>query len=469
MADKPSDKDLLPALLPQNPAPVGGEGQERINKKREQVDRVMEVFLQLLPSNYVSQVMGPFYTIQMQAAAEQIAEFQITAQEAFGDRMYDYTRGEFLFQLLGTLVFPDAPTDGYPDLKGDITYRDFLREMVKLLLAGATKETQEGGLALLSDADFVVIEKVIEARSAKKRVWNEATSTWDLVPGSAWGLDDQFEFEINVSYLDPETGTQRFPENPFVLSENVRIVLRALKPAHSLYEYRHLFTEAFGSLFSDASSWELSNYHYADFRRFCCGAKWVVGDEGETLTDRRLFSDVSREFDQISAGAELVILTGTNSIHSGGTEGTSSSMDRRQVGRYRVEEVRYFPVGDDATPREYTTTPSGLAGTATVSGTDIEDASQDWSLAVEGEVLTFASGPNAGSYRLKTLLGNDGGPVGKATGPATRVRVAPCLLRLDRRMRYVETGQSYTVAVDRLGVQVPREVEKEDATLFFLL
>lgn len=468
MANKPSDKDLLPTLLDQNPAPVGGRGQDRIDKKRQQVDRVMEVFMQLLPSNYVSQVTGPFYTIQMQAAAEQIAEFQLTAQEAFGDRMYDYMRGEFLFQLLGSLVFPDATTDGYPNLKGDITYRDFLREMVKLLLAGATKETQEGGLALLSDAEFEVIEKVIEARHTKKRVWNEATGEWDLVPGSAWGLEDQFEFEVNVSYLDPDTGTQRFPEQPFVLSENVRIVLRALKPAHTLYDYRHLFTESFGTLFSDSASWNLSNYHYADFRRFCCGAKWVAGENGETLTDRRLFSDVTREFDQISAGADLVLLTGPNSIHSGGKEGTSASSDRRQVGRYRVEEVRYFPVGDDATARAYTTTPSGLTGTATVSGTDIEDAAQDWSQAAEGEVLTFADGPNAGSYRLKTLLGNNGGPVGKAAGPATRVRVAPCLLRLDRRMRYAATGQSYTVAVDRLGVQEPRAVQEEDATRFFV-
>lgn len=469
MADKPSDKKILPNMLSQNPAAVGGGGQERINAKRKQVDRVMEVFLQLLPSNYVSQVTGPFYTIQMQAAAEQIAEFQITAQEALGDRMYDYMRGEFLFQLLGTLVFPDATTDGYPDLKGDLTYRDFLREMVKLLLAGATKETQEGGLSLLSDADFEVIEKVIEARHAKKRVMNKVTGQWDVVPGSAWGLDDQFEFEINVSYLDPDTGTQRFPEEPFVLQENVRIVLRALKPAHTLYDYRHLFTEAFGNLFSDSASWDISNYHYEDFRRFCCGAKWVAGENGETLTDRRLFSDVTREFDQISAGAELVVLTGSNSIHSGGTEGTTASTDRQQVGRYRVEEVRYFPVGDDTTARAYTTSPTGLTGTATVSGIDIEDSAQDWSHAVEGEVLTFSNGPNAGNYRLKSLLGNNGGPVGKAVGPATKVRVAPCLLRLDRRMRYAETGQSYTVAVDRLGVQEPHAVAGEDATLFFLL
>lgn len=468
MTHKPTPKDILPRLLTQNPSPVGVESQDRIDKKREQVDSVMQVFYRLLPSNYVSTVTGPFYTIQMQAAAERIAEFQITAQEVFADRAYDYTRSEFLFQLLGTLIFPDANSDGYPDLKGDLTYRDFLREMVKLLLAGATKETQEGGLALLSDADFTLIEKVIAARSVTRQVWNESLGVWETQPGSAWGLDDQFAFEVNVSYLDPITGGQRFPEDPFTLQENVRIVLRALKPAHSIYEYRHLFQETFGAFFTESMSWDLDHYRYEDFRRWCCGVKWVVSDAGQTLADKRLFSDVTRDFGQIRSGAELVVLSGPNSIHVGGTEGTSASTDRRQVGRYKVAEVLYFPVGDDSTARSYVTSPSGLTGVATVSGRDIEDSSQDWSLAVEGEVLTFSDGPNAGSYRLASLLGTDGGPIGVAVGPATRVRVAPCLLRLDRRMKTAATGQSYTLGVDRLGEQVPRTVAGEDVTVFFL-
>ena len=453
MADKPADKSrLLPRVIEQNPAPVDLQGQDRINKRRQQVDRVMEVFLQVLPSNYVSQVTGPLYTVQMQAAAEAIADFQLQAQETFADTFFDYTRSEFLFQILGTLVFPDATTDGYPDLKGDITYRDFLKEMVKLLLGGATKTVQESGLALLSEADFEVVERVIAARSEKKLVWDETQGRWQEVPGSAWGLDDQFVFEVNVSYTDPDTGLQRFPEDPFVLSENARIVLRALKPAHSIYEYRHLFRETFGTLFEATASWDISSYYYEDFRKWCCGAKQITGTAGQTLTDRRLFSDVTRDFGQVAPESVLRITSGSN------------------VGEtFRVEEVRTFPVGDDATPRAYTTSPTGLTGEATVSGDDIEDASQDWSTAVEGEVLTFSAGPNAGSYRLKNLLGTNGGPVGKASGPATRVRVAPCLLRLKTRMRYAVSGQSYTVSVDRLGEQEPQSVDGEDATVFFLL
>lgn len=468
MADKPASKTLLPGLLAQNPSPVGKSGQDRITTKREQVDRIMEVFLQLLPSNYVSQVQGPFYTIQFQAAAEAIADFQITAQEVFSDADYDYIRGEFLFQLLGSLVFPDAATDGYPTLAGDLTYREFLRRMVLLLLKGATKDAVEGGLDLLSDATFSVIEKVVEARAATKRVWNKTTGRWETQPGSAWGLDDQFEFEINVEYTDPETGLQRFPVDPLILQENVRIVMRALKPAHTLYEYRHLFRETFSQFFSASHSWNLDTYYYEDFRKFCCGAKQVVGSAGVTWADRSLFSDTTREFDQISPGAELTVLSGPNGIHAGGQEGTVASTDRRHIGRYRVKEILAFPVGTDSTARPYTTS-GGLAGTATVTGDVIEDPNQDWSQAVEGETLTFSEGPNAGTYRLKMVLGNNGGPVGEAVGPGTKVRVALSLLRLEQRMRQTTMGQQYNVAVDRLGVQEPRQVSGEDVSLFFVL
>ena len=102
MADQPVDKTLLPSLVPQNPAPFEQDSQGRKNVVRSQVDRIMEVFLQVLPSNYVSQVSGPFYTIQLQSIAERIADFQITAQEVMADSVFDYTRSEVLYQITDT-------------------------------------------------------------------------------------------------------------------------------------------------------------------------------------------------------------------------------------------------------------------------------------------------------------------------------------------------------------------------------
>ena len=449
---KPPDKTLLPDLVSQNPAPVA-DSQDRKNKVRDQVDRIMQIFMQLVPSNYVSQVTGPFYTLQYQAIAERIADFQITAQETFADSVYDYTRPEFLYQILGALVFPDAPTEGWPTIHGDLSYREFLKRMVVLLLQGATPKTIKEGVELLTDATVTVIEKGIVARKLKGL--------------SPWGEDDEFSFEVSV---EKQAGTikvgeetvilDKFPDDPITLVSNVKIVMQALKPAHTLYDFRFLFSDSFSHLFSESYTWDYRVYHYEDFRRYCLGIERVDGTAGETLVDRTLFSDPTRDFWSILPGAVLTVTNGPNAASVAGNE--------QYPGKYRVEEVRAFPVGDDPVPRAYTTT-GGLSGTATVSGDVIEDPLQDWGVATEGEILTFMAGPNAGRYRLKTLMGLNGGDVGKAVGPATKVRVSHSILRLVVRMPKTTTGQSYSVTVDRLGVQRPHFVVGEDATSMFLL
>jgi len=461
MANQPRDKNLFPSSIPQNPSLLG-DSQDRKNAVRSQVDRIMAAFMKVLPSNYVSQVSGPFYNLQFQSAAEEIANIQILAQETMADAFTDYTRPEYLWQIIGSLVFPDAKTDGWPDIEGDLTYREFLQRMVLLLLQGAKPDVIKDGIELLTDATVEVIERGIEARKLKGK--------------SAWGSDDQFTFEINIS---EEAGTveidgediplYRFPtEDPFTLARNAQIVLRALKPGHTLYDYRHLFFDSFKHLFTDTWSSEFTTYYYQDFRRFWLGAKCVTGTEGKTLLDRALFSDASRDFTSIQPGAILTILDGHNSEHISDNDGTPVHLDEDYTGNFRVDEVLFFPVGDDAVPRTYTTSPTGLSGTATITGDVLEDPSQHWENAVEGEILTFTVGPNSGFYRLKTLVGTFGGPVGFADGPATKVKIAPSILRLQRRMSQSVDSQAYKVEVDRLGMQTPRRVESEDATVFFI-
>lgn len=473
MADTPQSKNLLPGLLEQNPSPWEKDSQDRKRKVQEQVERVMTVFRQLVPSNYVSQVPGPFYLTQFQAAAEQLAEFQTAAQEVFADSLYDYTRSEVLYQILGDLVFPDAKTIGYPEIEGDLSYRTFLQRMVGLLLMGATASVQKAGVELLTTAVVEILEKGVEARKLLVRGEDGL-----LHSTSAWGPEDAFTFEINISHLagtvqigDVTVPLYGFPNDPFTLQRNVYLVLRALKPAHALYDYRHLFRDAFGTLFSDAYRYDLSTYYYQDFRRYWMGATRVAGTGGITWTDRSLFSDHTRDFSSIRPGATLTILTGQNSIHAGGLEGTPASSDMAHVGRFQVLEVLAFPQNQTVL-RQYVTTPTGLTGYASVQGDMVTDTAQlNWHTVVEGEVLTFLVGPNAGSYRIKTVLGQHGGPAGNPLvgAQATGIRVAPSILRLRRRMGFSTTGQSYEVQVDRLGMQIPRLASQEDATEQFFL
>lgn len=432
MSNGDDERKLSPISIRQNPYPAKETGQQFEKAVRAQVENILAEFKRLLPSNYVSYMTGPYYMVQFQAVAEILSRFQVVAQEVYEDTDYDFTRPEFLWEILCSYVFPRGTTEGIPEIPGDISYRDFLKSMVLLLLRGAKPDVVQEGIELLTDADIEIIEKSLHIDN----------------PISAWTRQNQYEFEINVSV---DGGTD-FPDEPFVLMENVRLVLDALKPAHALYEYRHLFRESFEDTIDDEPSWNISSYYYEDWRRFCAGTKEIVSSFGETLTNRRFFRDLTVEFDKILEGALLTMTSGPN-------EGKT----------YRVEQVIVLPYGTDSTPRAYTTSPTGLTGYLTVSGTDFEDTSQDFSAASEGEILTITDGPNAGSYRLKTLLGNDGGPLGKAPGPATRVRPAANLLYLSRRMDYSSTGQGYTLVVERLGVQVPRTVTGEDVSAYFYL
>lgn len=480
MADKPKTKDFLPSLASQNPSLVDRDSQDLQARLQTQVERIMGVFRQVLPSNYTSEVDGPEHSVKFRAAAEQIAKIQLESQEIFSDGLFDYTRPEFLFQILGVLVFPDGQSSGYPELEGDLTYREFLTKMVPLLLQGATKKSVEGGIKLLTDATVEVIERGIAARKLKGG-------------NSAWGEDDLHVFEVNVSKiaqtlkwddvhgadsaspkLEPEGETAdilaegdptnldiyRFPDKPFRLQRNVELVLKALKPAHTLYDYRNLFKDSFGRLFADAATFTIEPYYYDDARKFCWGAKNLTGTAGETLADTALLSDPTRDFASIVVGAKVTLTSGSNST-------AASAADRGEFGHYRVKAKKSLLSGTDATKRAYTTSPTALSGKATVTDFVIEDTAQDWANAVEGETITFTEGPNIGTFRLKTVLGNGGGKVGFAAGPATKVKAAESILQLTPRMKQAATGQAYTVEVDRLGVQEAQTVADEDVSQYF--
>jgi len=432
MAD---DETKVPYSASQNPSATPPSGQEYLDRRAELVSEILTTFRAVLPSNYVASTNGPWYSLQFQAMADQLAEIQLKTTQVFQDSNWDFTRPEFLWQVLGTLVFPDADTqEGIPQIDGDTLYRTFLLKMVNLLLQGATKLAMEGGIeALDPDVTAYVIEKVMGSPPRD--------------PEGLWTIDNQFEVEVFIS------ANNQFPTDPFVLERNVQIVLAALKPAHVIYSYSHLFTDAFDTIASDTDgmSWDLDSYYYDDTRKWCLGAKTIVGT-GDTLSSRTSFHDVGVSFSSVRVGSKLTISDGVNKGH------------------YSVREVITFPYGEDSTARAYTTSPTGLSGFLEVTSSDsVLDKIQNWALAVDGEILTITEGPNTGTYRLDTVLGSEGGPIGIAAGPATSVRCSPGILKVDRRMRSAATSQAYVVEADRLGVRVPHTIANEISSEQFYL
>ena len=426
-------EDAAPFALAQNPAPNPVNGQAYLTDKAALVQQIMATFRSVLPSNYVAQTNGPWYSLQFQAMAEQLAEIQITTTEIYKDSSFDFTRTDFLWQVLGSLVFPGA-TDrsGIPQIDSDTAYREFLHKMVLLLLEGATKAGMESGLeALDPNVVATITERYLESPPRD--------------PDGAFTIDDQFLVDI---FIDG------FPVDPFVLQRNAEIVLAALKPAHVLYGYSYLFVDAFDQIATDEGgfSFDLDSYYYDDLRKWCLGAQRIEGT-GDTLAMRTLFTDPDVSFQSVRPGLGCVLIIGLGV----------------NAGRYRVTGTRALLSGADTTPRAYTLSTGGSGTLAALNGDTVDDSTQDWGAFPVDTQITIATGPNAGTYRLDTVLGPMGGPIGTVGISGSQVRLSRSTLEVASRMSSSLTGQTYTVTVDRLGVQIPRPVSGEDVSLQFVL
>lgn len=426
----------VPFSNSQNPSPnPEAEGQESATKKQDLVSAIMGTFRKILPSNYVALTNGPYYSLQFQAMAEQLAEIQLSSTEVYKDSDWDFTRPDFLWQVLGSLVFPGADSStGIPQIDGDRQYREFLKKMVLNLLKGATKQSLVSGLeSLTEDALVTIIERYLD--------------TPPRDPFGGYTIEDQFIIDIFI-----ETSTGGFPKDPFIFQQNAKLVIGALKPAHVLYGFSFLFQDAFGTIMSDDGglSLDLDTYYYDDMRKWCYGAE-RISSTGEFLSTKRLFSDPTVSFESIQAGAKLTISSGVNK------------------GSYTVSGTLYLLSGLDSTPRAYTLSSGGSGTLTAIDDRTLYDATRDWGLLPRDERITILSGLNAGTYRLDRVTGSTGGYVGNSGVSGNYVRISPSILKINERAASALSGQAYEVVVDRLGVQVPHIVSGEDVSSQFLL
>lgn len=438
---------IIPHGIPANPAPLLthlGVTQERV--KTELVESILAVFHELLPSNYVSEVRGPHYTLQYQAAAEALADLQIAVQEVFADSVFDLTRPEFLFQLLGSLVFPDGERRGVPLVDGDVSFRSFLHKILLLLLEGSTLATVEGGARAVYGDDAIITVREP-----------------GLTPGS--DPSDRFRFEVEVTYpngtispfrqfnlnedlpgdleLDEgellEVPYDTFPPDMAQSLRNAHLVIGALKPAHTLFDIRHVFREFFGIIFTEQSYTALTQYEYEDFRKYCRGRSALYGSAGETLVRRNLFRDNSLDFRAVQPFySMLLILDGENADVL-----------------CRVMAVQHVLVPTATAPATFTW--GAVSGIGTLQDGHIwTSEGVDFSAAVEGDILSISTGVNAGAYRV-------------AGGEMGALYLAPSVLKLDKRMGVVATGQVYRVSLDLKGSQEDHVVTSEDVSSQFYI
>lgn len=208
--------------------------------------------LRLLPSNYTSSIIGPQYTLELKAVAVELARIELALEDIDLDRDYNSTRAEFLYSIIGYLVFLNGRL---PPLEfDDEEFRRFLLSLIAIYFQGSIPKSMKDAAELFFDGNLLtVLENFLLTRAG----------------ASGFDISDQFGFQVNV-----DTGGV-FPEDALTLQESLRTILDVIRPAHTLFRIRYIFRDNFNPVgeILDAYRWRMSNYYYEDFRSYWSGIR----------------------------------------------------------------------------------------------------------------------------------------------------------------------------------------------------
>jgi len=239
------------------------DGEEYRNRLIDEANFQFQVFLRLLSSYWQSTIDGPNYTREIKTMCIELARIRLALEDIQTDTYYNQTRGEFIYQVLTTILFPkkNAPRPGL----SDIGFRAFLNEVVRIYFQGSIPASIKEAVELITNGQVIVTENFIETRK----------------PGSKFDISDQFGFKVDVLMESPSDF------DIFLADKNIRVLLNIIRPAHTLYRISYILEDEYtGQQDSDPTvnkpykvvdtfSWILENYGYEDFRRFFGGIKGI--------------------------------------------------------------------------------------------------------------------------------------------------------------------------------------------------
>jgi len=217
---------------------------------------ILTTLLNLLPSNYISAVQGPNYTTELKAVAVELAKLELALEDVNTDRSFATTRPEFLYSIAGYLLLLNGQLP--PVQFSDEQFRSFLLNLVKIYFQGSIPKSMGDAVALFMKGDIQVTENFILVRKG----------------ASGYDISDQFGFQVDV--VSPPGGG--FPPNVFEVDAAVRLIINIIRPAHTLFRIRYVFSDQYlpndtiGRIL-DTSSWVLSAYFYDDFRSYWAGVQ----------------------------------------------------------------------------------------------------------------------------------------------------------------------------------------------------
>lgn len=236
---------------------VSQTGREYNLRLQQRAQAIFTTLLNLLPSNYISAIQGPNYTLEMKAVAVELARIELAIEDVDSDRSITTTRSDFLYSIIGYLIFLNGRL---PQMEfSDEEFRQFLINLTRIYFQGSIPKSISDLTSLLLSGDVRVTENFL------------------LVRQGASGLDISDQFGFNIDVVVPQGG--QFPPNMFQVDSTLRMLLDIIRPAHTLFRIRYIFSDTFtpntdttGKII-DSMRWSLSMYEYDDLRSYWNGIR----------------------------------------------------------------------------------------------------------------------------------------------------------------------------------------------------
>jgi hypothetical protein len=230
------------------------KGKEYNLRVLQRAQTIFSALLNLLPSNYTSAVEGPNYTLEVKAVAVELAKIELALEDVSSDQDFTRTRAEFLYSIIGYLVFLNGHLP--PLTFDDDEFRHFLLNLIRIYFQGSIPESMKDAVGLFLTGDYQVLENFLLQRAG----------------ASGLDISDQFGFQIGVV----ATGT--FPPEIFQIESSIRIILDIVRPAHTLFSIRYIFTDNYNpnepaGRILDEARWRMASYYYEDYRSYWSGLR----------------------------------------------------------------------------------------------------------------------------------------------------------------------------------------------------
>ena len=213
----------------------------------------------VLPSNYQSSITGPNYTIALRAYAIEFARIRLAIEDLEGDTYIDTPaycgdRADLAYQKIGSMLAlnKDLPLSLFSSQE----FCQFMLSLVEIFFGGSTPANIVKGIESFvgEEGGVTLSENFQDAKN----------------PNSAFDISDQFGFRIDFELT--ETISQNFQE----IGVKLDFLLKLIKPAHTLYILRFIFTdliEFIKNADDSVKTESLWDHAYDDLRKYCEGVE----------------------------------------------------------------------------------------------------------------------------------------------------------------------------------------------------